>query len=240
MPLIVLEGLDGAGTTTQSERLAKALQARGLSALTTREPTDGPIGTMTRLVMRGRVVLPKSLHNQGGSPLSWDTMALLFAADRLDHVHAELLPALVKGTYVVCDRYVGSSLAYQSVSRQLALQEVADRQGRRIEPNDDDAKVLRWLKEINARAPKADLTLMVNVPASLGKARRALRGSVDDLYEADLLQEGIAAFYTQLHEHLPEHNVCHIDGTGSLDDVSATIWREVSRTFGEQWLAETT
>jgi dTMP kinase len=236
MPLIVLEGLDGAGTTTQSDRLAKALRARGLSVLTTREPTDGPIGTMTRLVMRGRVVLPKSHHNPGGGTLSWDTMALMFAADRLDHVHAELLPALATGAYVVCDRYVGSSLAYQSVSRELAAQELSSRAGNRAEASDDGATVLPWLKAINARAPKADLTIMVNVPASLGKSRRALRGSVDDLYEVDRLQEGIAAFYTQLHEHLPEHNVCHIDGAGSLDEVSATIWREVSRTFERQWL----
>ncbi|MFP2912002.1 dTMP kinase, partial [Pyxidicoccus sp. 3LFB2] len=72
---IVLEGLDGAGTTTQVERLAALLRAEGHGVLTTREPSDGPVGTMIRQALTGRLGMPG-----GAGPLSPETLALLFAA----------------------------------------------------------------------------------------------------------------------------------------------------------------
>src|SRR5215471_2535238 len=108
---VVLEGLDGAGTTTQAERLASRLRQAGYAVLVTREPSDGPVGTVLRRALAGGVALP---HR--GGPLSDHTLALLFAADRMDHLCAEILPALGKGQIVLCDRYLLSSYAYQGAT----------------------------------------------------------------------------------------------------------------------------
>ncbi|TNE90939.1 MAG: dTMP kinase [Deltaproteobacteria bacterium] len=109
---LVLEGLDGAGTTTQSERLVAALRARGGEVVQTREPTDGPVGLIIRDVLRGDQRAP-----------SVETLPWLFAADRADHLTRKVEPALRRGAYVVSDRYYHSSLAYQSLT--LPLEKVA-------------------------------------------------------------------------------------------------------------------
>lgn len=105
---IVIEGIDGAGTTTQSGRLVQALGARGGAVVATREPTEGPIGRVIRTTLRA----------EAGSPapaaLPW-----MFAADRADHLHRTVLPSLAAGAWVVSDRYFHSSLAYQSM--EIAL-----------------------------------------------------------------------------------------------------------------------
>src|SRR5580700_7954803 len=107
---VVLEGIDGSGTTTHVARLADRLRARKQTVRTTREPSDGPIGTLVRQVLTGRIVVP------GGRAPNWTTMALLFAADRMDHIEAEIDPWLASGGVILSDRYDASSLAYQSVS----------------------------------------------------------------------------------------------------------------------------
>ena len=106
--LIVIEGIDGAGTTTQTEMLAQWLQRVGIPSLATREPSDGPIGVVARQHLGRKVDL--------ASP---EAEALAFAADRMDHVASEVAPALSKGITVVADRYYLSSLAYQALSCDL-------------------------------------------------------------------------------------------------------------------------
>src|SRR5690606_18811113 len=110
---IVLEGVDGAGTTTHTKLLADALRARGLPVHTTREPSDGPVGVQIRQILTGRLVVPGI---NGPRPPSWSTMALLFAADRMDHVEASITPNLMDGVTVISDRYYHSSVAYQSIT----------------------------------------------------------------------------------------------------------------------------
>ena len=109
---IVLEGIDGAGTTTQCARLAARLRAGKAPVRTTREPSDGPVGATIRQILAGRVV------GAGGRAPGWATMALLFAADRADHIDAEIEPFLSTGGTVISDRYDASSLAYQSVRQR--------------------------------------------------------------------------------------------------------------------------
>lgn len=101
--LIVLEGLDGAGTTTQARRLVAHLGER---AHLTREPSDGPVGKLIRAMLTGG-------HAIDGAAISQGTFGLLFAADRLDHLQREVEPALAAGQLVVSDRWYHSSLAYQ-------------------------------------------------------------------------------------------------------------------------------
>lgn len=105
--LIAIEGIDGAGTTTQAQRLSTALAERGRATHLTREPSDGPIGKLLREMLAGE-------H----SPVDATTMGLLFAADRADHLQREVEPALAGGTLVISDRWYHSSLAYQGTEEE--------------------------------------------------------------------------------------------------------------------------
>jgi len=98
---IVLEGIDGSGKTTQVGRLVDYLNNNGCRCIATKEPTNGSIGTLAMETIRGL------------SSLSPNTLALLFAADRSEHILHEILPALEAGIHVICDRFVYSNLAYQ-------------------------------------------------------------------------------------------------------------------------------
>src|SRR5690348_3067705 len=104
--LIVLEGLDGAGTTTQAKRLVEHLTSHGTKAHVTREPSDGPVGVLIRQMLTGGHAIP-------GQSISQSTFGLLFAADRLDHLQREVEPQLAAGAVVISDRWYHSSLAYQ-------------------------------------------------------------------------------------------------------------------------------
>lgn len=103
---IVLEGVDGAGTTTQLTRIDEALAAAGVPHWKTAEPTQRPEGRLIRSILGGEI---------GASP---GTVAHLFAADRNEHLYGSLgiIERLGRGEVVVCDRYIFSSLAYQGVS----------------------------------------------------------------------------------------------------------------------------
>lgn len=157
---IVLEGLDGAGTTTQCAALADALRARGRAVWITREPSGGPVGTLIRQALTGRLGLP------GGRPLGADTLGLLFAADRVDHVEAEIRPMLAQGAVVLSDRYLLSSLAYQGALLGMG-----------------------WVAELNRRAVRPDLTVFLQVSTASAAARRRHRGGGDELYDDPRVQE---------------------------------------------------
>ncbi len=190
---IVLEGLDGAGTTTQAERLAAALRARGLTVRVTRQPSDGPVGSLLRHALTGRVGLPQSR-----GPLSEDTLALLFAADRIDHLRATVEPALEAGEIVLCDRYVLSSLAYQGSSLPMA-----------------------WVEAINGRALKPDLTLFLEVDVGVAAKRRAARGAAQELYEADERQARIAKQYlAAIRRRSGKERIVRVDGTKPVEEVT--------------------
>lgn len=105
--LIAIEGIDGAGTTTQARRLVDWLAAAGLSAHVTREPSDGPVGKLLREILAG-----------AHAPVDATTLSLLFAADRADHIQREVEPALANGIIVVSDRWYHSSLAYQGTEEE--------------------------------------------------------------------------------------------------------------------------
>ena len=101
---IVYEGLDGSGKTTQVMRMVEHLRSKGMPCRCEKEPTDGVIGSLARNAVKGM---------EQFDPV---TLALLFAADRAEHVRNVISPALERGEWVVCDRYVMSNIAYQSIS----------------------------------------------------------------------------------------------------------------------------
>ncbi len=100
---ITIEGIDGAGLTTQTTILADRIRSLGKEVLITKEPTSGPIGQVIRRILGGELKHEPCV------------LALLFAADRAYHFSSEILPALLKGQVVISDRYILSSLAYQGL-----------------------------------------------------------------------------------------------------------------------------
>ncbi|HSZ84269.1 MAG TPA: dTMP kinase [Polyangia bacterium] len=189
---VVLEGIDGSGTTTQLGRLTAHLEARGRRAHATREPSTGPVGRLLRELLLGQHALPD------GAPADGQAMALLFAADRRDHLRREIEPALARGVDVVSDRYLMSSLAYQA--------EEADR---------------TWVASLARAVRPADLTLLLEVPIDVAAGRRRAAGRVVERYDDDRVQARVAEHYRRLAAADP--STVTIDGRGTVDDVAAAI-----------------
>jgi len=157
--LIVFEGLDGSGQTTQAQLLAKWFKdKRNQLAYYTKEPSDGPIGSLLKLVLSNRLVCTNGTKKPG--PLDEITMALFFAADRADHLYNEIMPKLKNGIHVIADRYYLSSLAYQSMGVEY-----------------------EWIKQINKNALQPDLTFYLDVPATVCVQRMHAQRWHQELYE---------------------------------------------------------
>lgn len=143
---ITLEGGEGAGKSTQARRLAAALEARGLSVILTREPGGSEGAEAVRDLL---------MH---GDQRRWGARAeaLLFAAARADHVEKLIAPALAAGTWVICDRYLDSTRAYQGAS------------------GIDDAAILA-LHAFGSGGLLPDRTILLTLPPERGVARATLR-----------------------------------------------------------------
>jgi len=161
---LVIEGLDGSGTTTQVDFVAASLRQRGLGVHTTCEPSKGPIGALIRQALSGRLCLAK------GEALSPRTMALLFAADREDH-QSEIETTLASGHWVISDRYLLSSLAYQSLSLPM-----------------------EWIMALNRHVLLPDCTVFLKIEPKLAAERMKTRPQAE-LYEALGTQEKVAQNY---------------------------------------------
>jgi dTMP kinase len=210
---IVLEGVDGAGTTTHTGLLARALRNKGLPIHTTREPSDGPVGMLIRQILTGRVVVPGI---SGNRPSSWSTMALLFAADRLDHLEASVHPNLMDGVTVLSDRYDFSSVAYQSVTGGA------------------EPETVQWVREINRHARRPDLTIVLDVDPAEAARRRSERSAGREIYDDLELQEQLGEFYRDIEKYFPGDNVVHVDASRSIEVVAADVLHAVERLRGER------
>lgn len=196
---IVLEGIDGSGTTTQAVRLREHLQKQGRPVHTTAEPSTGPIGKLLREILLG------NHKTESGAPVAGGAMALMFAADRVDHLAREIEPKLAAGFDVISDRYLMSSLAYQA--------EEADRD---------------WVQGLARNLRQPTLTLLLDIPIEVAAARRKAAGRPVERYDADGFLAKVAANYRELAARMP--NTVVIDATGTLDEVTAAIVRAVEAT----------
>jgi dTMP kinase len=197
---IVIEGLDGAGTTTQTGRLVSWLESRAVTVLNTREPTDRSVGRLIRQVLTGDPSAP-----------SMDTLPWLFAADRADHLFAEILPALEAGTWVVSDRYYHSSLAYQSLHQPLEAIDALNRQ---------------------FRTP--DLTIFLEISVDDALARIEARGEAREVYEQREHLERIATAYAEVIRLLSSRRepIMRMNATDPIDYIAERIReavREIAR-----------
>lgn len=156
---VTFEGGDGAGKTTQSELLASWLEARGREVVRTREPGGTPLGLRVRELL---------LH--GGDEIGAvdaRAEALLYAADRAQHIAHVVLPAIARGAVVVQDRYIDSSLAYQGAGRVLDVAEV------------------RRISEWATGGLWPHVTVLLDASTELAAERRAARGGGADRLEAE-------------------------------------------------------
>ena len=144
---ISLEGGEGVGKSTQSRALAEALRARGLEVIETREPGGSP----------GAEAIRKLLLEGGADRWGARAEALLFAAARADHVDKTILPALEAGKWVICDRFLDSSIAYQGGADGLG------------------AEAIRVLHAVGSAGLLPDRTLLLTLPEDIAMAREAAR-----------------------------------------------------------------
>lgn len=189
---VAIEGLDGAGTTTQLGLLSAALQAAGRPYHATREPTDGRLGAEIRRILRREFAV---------QPF---TLALLFAADRNEHLHDPadgILAHLGRGELVVTDRYLFSSLAYQG--EQCGYERVL---------------------ALNARYPLPRHLLFVDTPVAVSQERLRGRGS-PELFDAAETQSRVRAHYERaLREFGSSGMLLHrLDGTRAPEAISRDI-----------------
>jgi len=198
---VVLEGLDGAGTTTQTQRLAIWLKSRGRAVHLTAEPSRGPVGTQVRHVLSGR------LRGAGGRDFDPRALALLFAADRLDHWESEIDPRLDEGCDVISDRYVLSSLAYQAVST-------------------GDAP---WVAAINSMAPAADLTVFLRVAPAVALRRRYAASSEREIFEFPEFQRKVHRAYVRALAGMVDvgERVVEVRGEGTIQAIADAVTRAV-------------
>ena len=195
---IVLEGIDGSGTTTQLGLLERHLQGRGRRVHATREPSTGPVGRLLREILLGGHKSP------AGAPVDGLAMALLFAADRRDHLAREISPALAAGADVISDRYLLSSLAYQA--------QEAERD---------------WVAGLARDIRVPDLTLLLDLPVEVAAERRRAAGRPDERYDADAVQSRVAARYRELCAG--DRRAVTLDAAQSVAEVATAIAAVVDR-----------
>lgn len=194
---IAFEGGEGAGKSTQARMLAAALEARGIACVVTREPGGTPGAEAIRALLLGT-------EGEGWHPRA---EALLFAAARSDHVERLIRPAVAAGKWVICDRFVDSSRAYQGGGGGLSDADLCE------------------LHRIGSEGLLPDMTLLVEVSPEVARERAALRdvdgadriGGRDEAYHAK-----VAAAFARIAEAEPAR-FARIDGNGSAEAVHQAV-----------------
>ena len=192
-----LEGGEGAGKSTQARALAAALTARGIPALITREPGGSEGAEAIRALLMQGAATRWSAHSE----------ALLFAAARADHVEKVIRPATTAGTWVICDRYLDSTRAYQGAAGGI-----------------DDAAILA-LHAFGSRGLLPDRTFLLDLPTGEGAARAGARdGQAADRFamRAEDFHDAVAKAFRGFAEHEPDRFRV-VDGSKPAAAVTAAL-----------------
>lgn len=194
---IVLEGIDGAGTTTQLELLRTECRTHGVPCVTTSEPTDGLIGTLIRHYL------------SGAEPVQPQTLALLFAADRREHLYRPgngIVRLTECGSYVISDRYLFSSLAYQSIECGF-----------------------EYVFDLNRAFPLPEHLVYIDVPVELGQKRLERRVS-REITETEEIQRNVQSLYRKTIELFSASamKIHVIDGSLSVREIASEIWSRLA------------
>jgi len=201
---ITFEGGEGTGKSTQVALLAKRLRALAVSVVVTREPGGSP----------GAEIIRHVVLSGAAKPLGAEAEALLFAAARADHVTNTVRPALERGQWVICDRFVDSTRVYQGVLGNV------------------DLRIISALERLATGNTMPDLTIILDVPTRLGLERAASRrgASAADRFETETLN-----FHVKLRKAYKELAKSHpgrcvlIDARGPKEAVAEQIWTVVNR-----------
>ena len=204
--LVVIEGLDGAGTTTQVLLLEKWLtEVARISLHTTREPSIGPIGALIRAILTRR--------------MSADTLTIagLYAADRNDHIYQPggLIDQLESGNWVLMDRYYLSSFAYQASGM--------------------DEMQIQWLRAIHRYCPPPDLTLFVDVPVKICLERIVKNRNAEfELFDEEEMLTRVYTQYQKAMEYFSGQGekFVMIDGTQPIQKVFEDLRNQISTHCG--------
>ncbi|MBN1922917.1 MAG: dTMP kinase [Anaerolineae bacterium] len=201
---IVIEGLDGSGITEQVELLKEWLRHRDcdLSRIVfTHEPSESPVGLLLRMTLLGRLDMDE------------ETLALLFAADRYDHVNRFIRPALEKGFYVVSDRYYLSFYAYQTAQ----------------------GLTLEWLRALGTTWIRPDLTLVLDTPLEQCLASLDKRPSRERYEQEPILRRTWEEFQRMIPVLVSEgEQIVTISGAGSAMAVQQRLLEHVVPLFEQE------
>ena len=192
---ITVEGIEGVGKSTNVSHLTKAIEARGHAVISTREPGGTPMAERIR----------EMLIEHGDEPMSDVAELLLMFASRSLHVNNVIVPALASGTWVVCDRFVDASRAYQGGGRGLPMEDI-----------DQIARLV--LGDL-----KPDVTILLDAPVEIGMSRADKRG-VPDRFETERAAffERVRECYLGLAASEPERFVI-VDASADMDTVRSDI-----------------
>jgi dTMP kinase len=198
--LITIEGIDGAGKTTLAAALLDALTARGLDVLLLREPGGVPAAERIR-----ELVIDPDLH------VTARTEALLYAAARAQLVEEAIEPLLGEGRWVLLDRFIDSSLAYQGGGRELGIDQV------------------RAINEFAIRTARPDRTLLLMIDSDLGRSRSRSRAGQPDRLEREQANffDRTAAAYLELAAEDPDR-IRKINASQPADEVLAAALAELA------------
>lgn len=202
---ITLEGIEGSGKTTQIGRLAEFLENKGIGCVTTRQPGGTLIGENIRSI----------LLDPANSALAPLAELLLYMADRAQHIHELIRPALMNGKTVVCDRYFDATLVYQGFARGLSI------------------RLIKQLHQLLFDDLKPDVTLLLDLSPQLGLERawqqlnNGQRSGHESRFEAEALafHEKVRAGYLELARLEPDRFRI-VDASKSQDEVFSAI-REI-------------
>ena len=201
---ITFEGGEGSGKSTQAQRLGDRLKLRGHEVVLTREPGGSPGAEAIRHLLLSGIA----------KPLGPEAETFMFAAARDDHVNTLIRPALDRGAWVICDRFIDSTRVYQGTLGNV------------------DQRLIRALERLVVGSTMPELTIILDVPPEIGLARASGRGAGADRFEAEhveyhrLMREA----YRDLAEREPDRFVV-IDGSPSADAIAVRIWMLVSERF---------
>jgi dTMP kinase len=197
---IAFEGGDGAGKSTQAEKLTAALEAAGRTVVRTREPGGTPVGEQLRSLVL----------EHGNGEIDARTEALIFAASRAAHVAQVIRPAVERGEVVVCDRFIDSSVAYQGSGRALGTEEV------------------RQLNIWATEGFSPDLTVLLDVDPEQGRLRRTANDAEEDRMESepDAFHLRIRRTFLEQARNNPEHYLV-LDAGRPVDELAGTILARV-------------
>ena len=200
---IVFEGIDGCGKTTQISLLKQRIEQCGFSCFETREPSDGPVGSMIRQCLTGRLETDES------------TLAALFAADRLDHLNNKtdgLCQKVNDGITVISDRFILSTYAYQSV--RVPLDWVMN------------------INSLAASTLRPDYHIFIDVEPDITLERMAKGRFHTELFENKQRLTEVRNRYLELIDKLTDtENIIIINGNKSVEEIAENIWSNVSHLF---------